>query len=206
LISFRLPGYSIISIEADPSHQPALERAKHRIPNFRYEIIGASNIEEELVLYTPRLKGRPIHALTSSNVEYIRTSVTRDFGESNMRAVTYDRCYVKCVPLDQLDLSPDIIKIDIEGQELLALTGLSNTIDRQRPIVMIEFTPTFSDKSVQYLAAKGYEFFVYKADTDVFYQFSTDREMHAWSHGSLQVNLFSVPKEKIARIADYVAT
>ena len=151
-------------------------------------MIGASNVEEELVLYTPQLNGRPIHALTSSNFEYIKTSVARDFGESNMRAVTYDRHYVKCVPLDQLDLSPDIIKIDIEGQELLALTGLSNTIDRQRPIVMIEFTPTFSDKAVQYLAAKSYEFFVYKANSDVFYQFNTDREIQTWSHGSLQVN------------------
>ena len=200
-----LPGYSIISIEADPSHRPALERAKRRIPNFQYETIGASNVEEELELYTPRLNGQQIHALTSSNLEYVKMSVARDFGESNMRAVTYDRCHVRCVPLDQLDLSPDIIKIDIEGQELLALTGLSNTIDRQRPIVMIEFTPNFSDKSVQYLAAKGYEFFVYKADTDVFYRFDIDREIETWSNGGLQVNLFSVPKERIARIATYVA-
>jgi len=199
-----LPAYSIISIEADPSHQPALERAKRRITKFQYQMIGASNIEQKLVLYTPRLNGRLIHALTSSNLEYLKVSVTRDFGESKAGTVTYDRHYVKCVPLDQLDLSPDIIKIDIEGHELLALTGLSNTIDRQRPIIMIEFTPGFSEKTVQFLAAKGYEFFVYKEDEDVFYYFENDLDTQTWGRGSLQLNLFSIPKERVAGIANYI--
>ena len=38
----------------------------------------------------------------------------------------------------ELDLAPDIIKIDVEGAELLVLQGASETIKRHRPIVFLD--------------------------------------------------------------------
>ena len=50
----------------------------------------------------------------------------------------------KTAPLDDL-LDDDIalIKLDVEGMELLALRGLSRTIARSRPVVISEFSPYY---------------------------------------------------------------
>src|SRR3990172_3408746 len=61
-----LPSYSILSIEADPTHVRALERVKRKIRNFDYQILGASDSSGTLTLYTPCIRGIPIHALTSA--------------------------------------------------------------------------------------------------------------------------------------------
>lgn len=196
-----LPDYRIISIEADISHRAALERVKRRLHAFDYMMIGASDVERDLVLYTPRVAGRLIHALTSSDLDYLKISVARDFGTSRALRARYEQRVVKCMPLDQLKFSPDIIKIDVEGYELAALTGLSATIDRQRPIILVEFTPGFFDKTKKFLDMKGYEYLIYDEQQRIFRRFDYDRDSRAWSERALQINVFCVPREKLARIA-----
>jgi FkbM family methyltransferase len=45
---------------------------------------------------------------------------------------------VHCVTLDQLDIRPTAIKIDIEGAEALALEGMRQTLESSHPIVIME--------------------------------------------------------------------
>jgi FkbM family methyltransferase len=45
---------------------------------------------------------------------------------------------VHCVTLDQLDIRPTAIKIDIEGAEVLALEGMRQTLSSSHPIVIME--------------------------------------------------------------------
>jgi hypothetical protein len=51
---------------------------------------------------------------------------------------------VPCLALDAIlpkDRRIDLIKIDTEGAELNALMGLSETINRDRPVIVSEFSP-----------------------------------------------------------------
>jgi FkbM family methyltransferase len=45
---------------------------------------------------------------------------------------------VHCITLDQLDVRPNVIKIDIEGAELFALQGMQRTLGLARPMVIME--------------------------------------------------------------------
>jgi FkbM family methyltransferase len=53
-------------------------------------------------------------------------------------------------------LEPDVIKMDIEGGELQALTGAAETLRRHRPIVLCELSGDSGAGAVRLLAGHGY--------------------------------------------------
>lgn len=57
----------------------------------------------------------------------------------------------------ETNIRPDVIKIDIEGSEHLALLGSSKTISKYKPILIMELHSAYSAASVlKFLAANGY--------------------------------------------------
>ena len=57
---------------------------------------------------------------------------------------------------DRLEAAPDVIKLDIEGGELQALTGALETLRRHRPIVVSELTGESGGDVVRLLDGLGY--------------------------------------------------
>jgi FkbM family methyltransferase len=45
---------------------------------------------------------------------------------------------IECIPLDSLDLTPNMIKMDIEGAEPYALQGMVKTLKRYHPAIVLE--------------------------------------------------------------------
>ena len=65
---------------------------------------------------------------------------------------------VRKLALDEFNLPRvDLIKIDVEGMELEALEGASDTINRCHPIMLIEKIKTDAEKLHQWLGERGYE-------------------------------------------------
>ena len=82
---------------------------------------------------------------------------------------------VPCFALDTIlpqDRRINLVKIDTEGAELNALIGLSETIDRDRPVIVSEFSPGMlpgishcsGPEYLRYLIAKGYRIGVIEHD------------------------------------------
>lgn len=70
-----------------------------------------------------------------STYNSLASSVFKANIDANKMATTFP---VLAVPLDDYDLSPDFIKMDIEGGEYEAIYGLAETMKRSNPIMLIE--------------------------------------------------------------------
>ncbi len=70
----------------------------------------------------------------------------REFGSGSLKAGHHntgqthivDGFDIEIRPLDSFNLSPNFIKLDVEGMELEVLIGASETILRSRPVIMFE--------------------------------------------------------------------
>jgi hypothetical protein len=64
---------------------------------------------------------------------------------------------VRKLTLDEFGLPRvDLIKIDVEGMELEALDGAAKTIERSRPIMLIEKIKADASRLRQWLESRGY--------------------------------------------------
>jgi hypothetical protein len=89
--------------------------------------------------------------------------------------------------IDDLELDPSFVKIDVEGAELGVLRGMRDTIERSRPVLMVERSERF-EPVVDLLSGDGYAPFAYDPET---HQFSEYREQQT-------VNVFFCPKGREA--------
>jgi hypothetical protein len=78
-------------------------------------------------------------ALARSEVEGRVPEILRTLGVAPGRAgVRIVETTVTVRPLDDLGLAPAFVKLDVQGWELRALAGMERTLERHRPVLMVE--------------------------------------------------------------------
>ena len=152
------PSGRVIAVEPNPENIKLLE-ASRRVNGFDH------------VLVIQAAAGRRI-ALLALNVSY-SNGMTGEL-PSDSDAIFASRP-VPCFALDAIlpsDRPINLVKIDTEGAELNALIGMSQTIARDRPIIVSEFSPGMlpgishcsGPEYLRYLIAQGYRIGVIELD------------------------------------------
>ena len=193
-LSFRRLNktYRILSLEPDPRHELALRRVARKIDRFEYRIIGAGRRRETRVFHTPRYKSVVLHTFTSTDRQQAMSAVRESFGPKVGDATQVSSAKWPIVPIDDLDLDPAIIKIDVEGLDADVLLGANKTVERARPFLMVEACHVGVTAFDRFCERHAYAIFAYDVDEAKFQRLSTEDD--AWSVESN--NVFLVPKEK----------
>jgi FkbM family methyltransferase len=164
----------ILSIEPNRVLEPELRFLKRIVRRFDYLIAAAGDRHDTVSIYVPWYKGVPLTAYSSANREDLVSegSGLRDWlGERvASRHLRIQEVTSPMFPLDDLELSPAAIKIDVEGSELHVLRGLSGTLERTHPILLIERSRDF-DEIRRLLHDRGYSAYCYRPDSETFVSF-----------------------------------
>lgn len=147
---------------------------------------GLADEEGEFQLHVPFYRNFLFDGLASFDVEAARSWLSPQFihnFDPSLVRVEQINCYAK--RLDDLDLQPALAKIDVQGFETQVLRGGTRTIDRCRPVFIIE-----NDEAMRHADLL--------ADLDyAIAAFETDR-FHLHRPGV--VNSVFIPREKVAEL------
>ena len=141
-------GAHVLSVEADPYMASLLLRSKQLNPALSVDVLTAA-VSDRVGLAALHIAsgGRASNALAGFS------GLHTPFG----RVLT--EVQVPTIPLDKLlhDFgSPDVVKIDIEGAEMLALAGADRLLREIRPVIIVEISGEVAADATALFARHGY--------------------------------------------------
>jgi len=166
-LSFRIFNRDspILSLEPLPSHRGDLRLVRLLIRGHRFMMVGAAEETRRATLFVPMLGAYALPAESSLNRADAAAVLERLESEgADPSCLRLEEVEIDLRRLDELELSPAFVKIDVEGAELGVLEGLQETLTRCRPALMIERSERIG-RVIELLAADGYRPFVYEASS-----------------------------------------
>jgi FkbM family methyltransferase len=189
LASLVGPSGLVVAVEPNPENIRLLEASRRE-----------NNFDQVLVIQAAAGRQTGVLAL---NVSY-SNGITAEL-PSNVDAIFASRP-VPCFALDAVlpkDRPINLVKIDTEGAELNAVIGLSETIDRDRPVIVSEFSPgalpgishCSGPEYLRYLIAKGYRIGVIERDgSETIFGDDVDGVMEAYSRRGIDhIDIIAMP-------------
>lgn len=150
------PGLQVLSIEANPACEPGLKTAAWLLGRrFSYRVVGVGAQAGRLDFHVPvRASRMLLEEGTFDAATLVSANSVARIGVQG-RDYALQVISVPLVTVDSLGLSPRVVKMDLQGLELATLAGMTQTIERSRPVFMIEIGE-HHEQIVEFLAARGY--------------------------------------------------
>lgn len=147
----------ILAIEPNPFHEGDLRWTGRVVGRFEYAIWAAGDVPGEAEFFVPIYRGVPITTEASLTREAVEQSPSLkvQLGERMLSPdFRIERTRVQVRRLDDLDLMPAFVKLDVQGHEQPALVGMTKTLGAYRPPVLVEGP---SDETTAFMGSLGYE-------------------------------------------------
>lgn len=167
-LSYRIYDRSsrIISLEPNPAHERDLLLVRRIVGrDFSYRLQAAGRDDGESTLYVPVHRGVPLTGEASLDRNEAADNWTAEQLGISASAIELEEVRVSSATIDEMELNPHAVKIDVEGAELLVLEGMFATLERTHPVLLVEASADVSEISDR-LAALEYEPYVYDPETD----------------------------------------
>jgi FkbM family methyltransferase len=151
----------ILAIEPNPYHERDLLWTKRVVGRMEYGLWAAGETPGEAELYVPMYRKVPITAEASLSRRFVEESPSlRDQLGGRMRAPDFEIVCrrVEVRRLDDLQLEPAFVKVDVQGSEQPTLLGLKATLETHGPPVLVE-SP--SEETQLFMNSLGYEAYAY---------------------------------------------
>jgi len=147
------PDTKIVGFEPNVALFNKLEKQLSKHKNVTIHNTGLGNSNEVRDFYLPKYRNYIFDGLGSFQYEATVSLLRLEIPNFNEDLVTVDKHQFKVQKLDDFNLTPDFIKIDVQGYEYLALKGGEQTISKYKPILLIE-TP--GKDIIEYLESLNY--------------------------------------------------
>ncbi len=160
----------VFSLEPNPALRWALLVIKILHPvRFSFRILGAGNENSQQVLNIPLSSGCDLSTQASLSLKefdkwWVRERL-RESGHDRESDRPFKKIKIRAIPLDSLELAPDLIKIDTEGWERQVLEGALQTLRLHFPAILIEVNDT--ESWMPMLKGLGYRFYRYDTKTQL---------------------------------------
>lgn len=145
--------------------QNSVEKNNFRNITIHKHALGETNGEMEINLRDENMGGSSLHDY--KNLDIVATS-----GKEMIKIKTLDSIFS---PTTQIN----VIKIDVEGYEFEALAGGKKLIEKQKPIIIMEFSPLFYKKDYP---NKAKDFIAFLETFDYTFETIENRpiDLHKW--------------------------
>ena len=151
------PGLQILSIEANPACEAGLKTTARLLgKSYQYRVVGVGAAEGVLSFHVPVRSSRMLLQEGTFDLDSLMSPAS--VARMGVPGRDYTVAVVASIPVitvDSLNLSPRVVKMDLQGLELAALQGMAQTLARAHPVLMIEIGERHED-IVQLLAGHGY--------------------------------------------------
>lgn len=162
-LSFRIFNREapILSLEPLPEHRDDLRFVGRLIRDHSFLMVGAADVSRDATLFVPTLGSYELPAEASLNREDAENVIEQlaAQGEDPAR-LTLREVAVELRRVDELELQPRFVKIDVEGAEVGVLEGMRETIREHTPALMIERSERVG-RVIELLAEYGYRPFAF---------------------------------------------
>ncbi len=150
-LNMVLAAPRIVAVEPNPVLAAHL---RQRYPEVEVHNMGMALEPGEMELHVPRYGhtwwDTRASLAPAEAAEFLDAS---NFARFDPRRAALESVVVPVGPLDDLDLSPQLLKVDVEGVDDLVVRGAERTIARCHPVMLIERP---SEQTTGFLSGRGY--------------------------------------------------
>jgi len=122
---------------------------------------GLSSKDKKFNLFTPILNGKIFHFLSSSDKKYVKKKLKYHYkSKSKFFKLHIDKIILKKYDDLELKIKPTFVKIDVEGHDYEVILGMSKSIKKFNPVILVEYNPENFNKIYVHLK-KFYRCYVF---------------------------------------------